>query len=113
MTGHDAQCKHCGGMTRWAMTSPATWPRCQWCGSPCLTAWCTDHDPQRRVEPSEDGGRIMWEHVALTLSTKDGETGEDAARRYVDCQPQDAVVAYREAGAYGFYPGVDPRNIIG
>lgn len=50
-----------------------------------------------------NGKTVVWE----------GTSGEDAARRYVDCRQEDAVIATRPASGPGFYPGVDPRNIIG
>jgi hypothetical protein len=42
----------------------------------------------------------------------DGSDGKNAAERYVDCHREAAVVAWREP-RYGFFPGVDPNQIIG
>lgn len=33
-----------------------------------------------------------------------GKTGEDAARRYVDCHREATVVAWREADRHGVFP---------
>lgn len=50
------------------------------------------------------GGKVVsWE----------GATGEDAARRYVDCHREDKVIAWREARRHGVFPGVRARQIIG
>ncbi len=42
-----------------------------------------------------------------------GETGEDAARRYVDTFRQAVVIATRPAEPWRFFPGVRPEQIIG
>jgi hypothetical protein len=34
----------------------------------------------------------------------DGKDGKDAAQRYVDAHPTEAVTAWREAERHGFYP---------
>ena len=52
----------------------------------------------------ENGKRVLWS----------GETGEDAARRYVDCVLDAvAVVATRPAYRHGLFVLGDPRQIIG
>ncbi len=51
----------------------------------------------------QDGSIVSWS----------GETGEDAARRYVDTFRQAVVIATRPAEQWGFFPGVSADQIIG
>ena len=67
MTSYDAQCKRCGGMTWWTGTDPWMWPRCQWCGSLDVVAWCLCDDHTAPVEPAEHAnGQIYWAHVSVS-----------------------------------------------
>lgn len=57
----EMQCRGCYGSTRWSGTGPS-WPRCSWCGGRDVVAWCYDHEPQRRIVPSDESGRVEWIH---------------------------------------------------
>ena len=51
-----------------------------------------------------DGRVVEWE----------GTDGENACVRYSDANPDArSVVAWRDADRHGFFPGVDPRSIVG
>lgn len=50
------------------------------------------------------GKKVIWP----------GTDGVDAARRYVDCQREATVIAWREANRTNFVvAGINPRQIIG